>query len=138
MGGDDRLDGGAGADDLDGGDGADVLIGGLGNDTLRGGSGPDIFRFDTALKNNIDTIVDFNVIDDTIQLENSVFAKLKVVGGLASGNFAVGAAADGDDYIIYAGNGLFYDPDGNGKAAAIQFAIITAGLGLTHADFVVT
>jgi hypothetical protein len=138
RGGDDKLDGGAGADDLDGGDGADVLIGGLGNDTLRGGSGPDSFRFDTALKNNIDTIVDFNVIDDSIQLENSVFAKLKVVGGLASGNFAVGAATDGDDYIIYVGNGLYYDPDGNGKAAAIQFATITAGLGLTHADFIVT
>jgi hypothetical protein len=138
LGGADKLDGGAGFDDLDGGDGADVLIGGLNNDMLRGGAGPDTFRFDTALKNNIDTIVDFNVIDDVIELENAIFTKLKIAGVLDAGNFVVGAAADANDHIIYSGTGLYYDADGNGKGAAIQFATITAGLALTQADFLIT
>ncbi|HWV54735.1 MAG TPA: calcium-binding protein, partial [Pseudorhodoplanes sp.] len=85
-----------------------------------------------------DTIADFDVIEDTIQLENAIFTKLKVTGALDAGNFAVGAPADADDYIIYAGNTLYYDADGNGKGGAIQFATITAGLALTHADFIVT
>jgi hypothetical protein len=136
--GDDKLDGGPGNDRLDGGDHADILIGGLNNDTLTGGSGPDVFRFDVALPNNVDTIMDFNAIDDTIQLENSIFKQLKTVGPLAAVNFATGAAADPDDYIIQIGTALLYDPDGNGKAVATQFATLIGGPALSHADFVVT
>ena len=60
---------------LDGGAGNDILIGGTGNDALTGGAGSDYFVFNTApnASSNIDTITDFNVADDTILLENSIF-----------------------------------------------------------------
>ena len=49
------------------------------------------------------------------------------------------AAADASDRIIYdsATGKIFYDSDGTGAAAAIQFAKVTAGLVLTQADFIV-
>ena len=89
---------------------------------------------------NVDTILDFSVLDDTILLENAIFAKLTTTGTLNSGFFRVGsAAADADDYIIYNNStgALFYDADGNGAGAAIQFAKLSAGLALTHDNFVV-
>jgi Ca2+-binding RTX toxin-like protein len=52
---------------------------------------------------------------------------------------ASGAAQDADDRIIYdTGTGkLFYDFDGSGAGAAVQFAQLAAGLALTNADFYV-
>ncbi len=120
--------------------GNDVLIGGRGNDTLTGGTGQDIFRFNAALNANIDRITDFNVADDTIQLENAVFSKLITTGILNAANFKIGTAAtDANDFIVYNKNtgGLFYDTDGNGSVAAIQIAILGANIALTHNDFVV-
>ncbi|WP_442577697.1 hypothetical protein ACSBOB_19230 [Mesorhizobium sp. ASY16-5R] len=52
----------------------------------------------------------------------------------------LGAAGDSNDRIIYETDTgeLCYDADGNGgAAAAIHFATLSAGLSLTHADFVV-
>jgi hypothetical protein len=50
----------------------------VGNDTLSGGSGSDHFRFDSFLNalTNSDTITDFNVAADTIELENVIFGSL--------------------------------------------------------------
>ena len=36
---------------------------------MLGGAIHDVFAFNIALKNNIDTIVDFSALDDIIQLE---------------------------------------------------------------------
>jgi serralysin len=48
------------------------LNGLAGNDTLTGGAGNDTFFFNTALgATNVDTIADFSVPADTIQLENA-------------------------------------------------------------------
>ena len=61
-------------------------------------------------------------------------------GNISAGEFVIGAAAqDADDRIIYnSGTGaLLYDSDGAGGAAAIQFAQVNTGLGLTHLDFLV-
>ncbi|PPD38317.1 MAG: hypothetical protein CTY16_20355 [Methylobacter sp.] len=125
---------------LSSGTGNDTLIGGLGNDTLTGGAGKDAFRFNTALAANIDKITDFAVVDDTIQLENSIFTKLTATGVLNVANFKVGAtAADADDFIVYnkSTGALFYDADGNGAGTAVQVAALGVNLALAHADFMV-
>ena len=141
-----RLDGAAGNDTLSGGSGNDLLLGGLGNDSLGGGSGNDIFRFDTrpSASSNRDRISDFNVRDDTLQLENAAFTSLTRVGTLAQGSFRAGngftSAHDANDYLIYnrTTGALYYDADGNGTdAAAVQLATIGSGLALSHLDFVV-
>ncbi len=137
--GDDTLNGGDGADMLDGGNGVDRLDGGLGNDVLIGGTGADTFVLSTAIGGgNVDTITSFNVADDTIELDTSVFTGIGL-GALAAGAFVTGTAAgDGDDRIIYnpATGALFYDADGNGAGAAVQIATLGAGLALTAADFI--
>jgi Ca2+-binding RTX toxin-like protein len=139
------LTGNSGNDKLSGGAGNDLLRGGAGNDILTGGTGADIFRFDTALSSatNIDRITDFSVDDDTIQLENAIFAKLTATGVLGSGNFVkstTGNAVDSNDFILYETDTgkLFYDADGSGAGAKVQFATLALNLSLTSADFVVT
>ena len=68
--GQDVLDGSSGHDILFGGNGPDVLIGGPG-DTLTGGNGPDTFLFRPGFGAN--TITDFDVNNDVIQIDKSVF-----------------------------------------------------------------
>ena len=121
--------------------GNNVINGGGGNDHLTGFGGQDAFVFGAALDpaTNMVEIVDFNVMDDTIALEGTIFTSL-TPGGLPAGEFVVGAAAqDADDYIIYddATGALIYDGDGVGGAAAIQFAVLSPGLGLSNQDFIV-
>lgn len=130
---------------LKGLDGNDVLNGNLGNDLLWGGSGSDTFIFNSKLgSTNKDTIYDFNVTDDSIHLENSIFKKLTIAGTLSNDNFwIVGSRAqDANDFITFNSStgALSYDSDGSGRIAAIQFATIDLiGLTgtLTAADFLV-
>jgi Ca2+-binding RTX toxin-like protein len=69
--GQDVLDGSSGHDILIGGNGADVLIGGPG-DTLTGDNGgPDTYLFRPGFGAN--TITDFDVNIDAIQIDKSVF-----------------------------------------------------------------
>ncbi|WP_459990409.1 calcium-binding protein [Methylosoma difficile] len=134
------LVGNAAANILNGGTGADVLIGGLGNDRLLGGAGADIFRFDAMLADNVDTLSDFSVTDDIIELDNAVFSKLTTLGALSSGRFVnAPSAADANDYIVYnsSSGALYYDADGNGVQAAVQIAQMGTGLAMSHLDFVV-
>ncbi|MGO4837458.1 calcium-binding protein, partial [Rhizobiaceae sp. 2RAB30] len=92
---------------------------------------------------NVDTIVDFNVVADTIRLENAVMPGLGgATGTLAAGKFwksISGLAHDRDDRIIYETDTgkLFYDANGNAAGGAVQIAKLAPGLALTHADFVV-
>jgi VCBS repeat-containing protein len=67
------LDGSAGNDVLVGGRNGDVLIGGSG-DKLTGGGGPDTFVFRPDFGAN--TITDFNVNNNAIQFDNSIFASI--------------------------------------------------------------
>ncbi len=141
------LDGGAGNDALNGGGGMDTLKGGAGNDTLdgkqdkdtlTGGAGNDIFKF--TVNGPADKITDFNVTNDTIQLENGIFKALTATGVLATDQFKVGAkAADANDFVIYnkATGALLYDADGNGANAAVQITTVGTGLDMTNADIVV-
>jgi len=121
-----------------------LINGGLGLDTLTGGLGNDTFVFNAVLgTTNVDTITDFSVPADTMQLENTgtgLFTALTATGTLASTAFAIGTAATTTSHrIIYnTGTGdLWYDADGTGATAAIRFATLQTGLALTNADFVV-
>lgn len=140
--GNDYLNGGSGHDVVSGDDGNDLLNGYAGSDTLNGGAGADRFRFDTALSAfaNVDTIIDFSVPEDTIQLSRSTFPAL-TLGNLPSAAFYIGTTAEDPNHrIVYdqgSGN-IFYDPDGSGAAAQILFAKVHAGVALTSADFEVT
>jgi serralysin len=144
------LFGGGGADDLAGlggddvllgGDGDDILNGGAGHDVLNGGAGHDRFVFADALgAGNVDTIQgDFFQGEDRILVDHAVFGGLPT-GLLSADAFVIGTAAqDADDHIIYnAQTGqLWFDPDGNGAQAAIQFALLDPASVLAASDIVV-
>jgi serralysin len=139
LGGSDLIYGYGGNDRLTGGSGSDRIYGGSGNDTLTGGTGYDKFYFDTRPgADNLDTITDFSTVYDQIGLENAIFTAFTSTGTLASSAFHKGvAAADASDRVIYdpATGKLFYDQDGTGPAAAVQFAVIGTNLNLTYSDF---
>lgn len=132
------ITGNAANNQLNGGAGNDTINGGIGIDSLTGGIGNDIFRFTTT--GQIDTVTDYNVANDTIQLENAVFTKLTTTGTLAAAQFRIGAqAADSNDFIVYNNitGALSYDANGNGVGAMVTIAMIGAGLNMTNADIVV-
>ena len=130
-------------DTITGSSGNDTLNGYAGADNLTGGAGADNFRFTTTLGiSNIDTIKDFNPAADTIQLENAIFKKLATTGVLSSAFFkanTAGVGTDANDYIVYETDTgkLFYDADGNGAGAKVQFALLGTSTHpvITAADF---
>ena len=138
----DTLTGNTGNNVLSGLGGHDTLVGGLGNDQLNGGSGQDKFIFNTALNatTNKDTITGFSPVDDTLVLENAIFTKFTATGALPVGTFvanAGGVAGDANDFLLYDTNTgkLFYDADGNGAGAKVEFVTLVGIPALTAADF---
>lgn len=133
------LNGGFGNDTVNGGSGNDTINGSIGIDTLTGGLGNDIFQFNNTpnAATNRDTITDYNVAADTFHLDNAYYTGL-AAGALAAGAFHVGAAAAAtDDRIIYNNTtgALIFDSNGSAAGGSVHFATVTAGLGLTAADF---
>jgi serralysin len=121
---------------------ANTITGASGSDTLTGGKGSDSFVFNAALgSGNIDKITDFNVTADTMRLEGSVFTGL-ADGPLVSRNFEANTSGEAGNtsvriiYEIDTGR-LFYDADGKGGVAKVQFASVGSNLALTSADFIV-
>jgi autotransporter-associated beta strand protein len=121
---------------------ANVINGGLGNDVLTGGLGNDTFRFDTLLAANIDSITDFNVAADTMQLENAIFTGLTAGAVILAGQFhdITAAAQDVDDKILYnhTTGDLIFDSNGLTAGGQTVFAHVTANTALTNLDFFVT
>ena len=129
------------ANDMSGTRGNNDLMGLGGNDVLTGFRGADTFVFNAALNasTNVDTITDFNVIDDTMRLENAFMTALST-GQLSADAFHIGSsAADASDRIIYNSlNGvLSYDANGTGAGGFVKFAELDTGLLLTSADFLI-
>jgi Ca2+-binding RTX toxin-like protein len=144
------LNGGSGADVITGtafddvitgGNGNDVITAGAGSDTITGGAGSDTFVFNSI--SGADTIVDYTVADDSIQLSKAIFTGLGDIGALSSDEFVSGAgltaAADETDRIVYdttSGN-LYYDADGSGGDAAVQIATFTGTPDLLSSEFAI-
>lgn len=128
---------------LTGNSGENVIDGKGGNDTLIGGAGKDDFQFTTNLNagTNVDTITGFNVADDRIILENAVFTALPNgwLFGSAFQSNSTGTATTAAARIIYDNNSgeLYYDKDGVGGAAGVQFADLDGNPALTKSDFFV-
>jgi Ca2+-binding RTX toxin-like protein len=139
--GNDMLIGGAGVDMLNGGSETDRLFGGLGNDSLTGGAGNDAFVFNTKLgRANRDTVNDFVHGVDKLQLENAILKGIGGTGALKAAYFRKGAhAVDGNDHVIYNAKtgALYYDSDGTGDHAQIQFATLVGKPALSAGDFAV-
>lgn len=116
---------------------------GGGNDILTGGSGVNYYYFNTALNGatNDPTITNFHVGSDHIKLAHAIFTALPT-GVLPGADFKIGigtGATAPSEHILYnSGTGaLMCDSDGNGAAAAVQFAQLSTGLGLTASSFTV-
>lgn len=143
--GDDTLRGGKEDDLLSGGEGDDHLYGDFGDDTLIGGIGSDRFSFrnnpeteETIEEEGTDMINDFNVDEDLIQLVGSLFnSELGSEQFLSESQFIIGSVAtDGLQRIIYdqSTGSLFYDADGIGAIAAINFAQLDSGLAFSASN----
>lgn len=122
-----------------GNNGVNVMGGGLGNDVLTGGLGADQFRFSTTITggSNIDTIADFVHLTDDIQLAQSIFTGIGAT--LDATELRQGTTATTTSQrIVYdsATGNLFFDSDGSGATAQVQFAKVTAGIVLDVNDFI--
>lgn len=138
---DNQLSGNAAANTIAGGAGDDTLNGGNGNDILSGGAGDDHFVFSTkpSASGNKDKITDFASGSDEIWLSAAIYTKLTATaGGLDAGNFIDGSRAlNAGQHVIFdhTTGVLYYDPDGSGQAAAVQFATLTGVASLQYTDF---
>ena len=89
-------------------------------------------------------ILDFSVVDDLIALDNDIFTAFVTQNvALDASAFRSGAgvvsAADADDRIAYntSTGRLYYDADGAGGAASVQFALLNGAPALSAGDFLI-
>lgn len=136
--GSDFISGTGFADNLRGGAGQDTMVGAGGNDTLTGGAGADHFVFDAAPGAfGVEVIADFEAHLDQIWLEKDVFMP-GTDGVLPAAQFHSGQSfTTRAQHILYdpTTGHLFYDADGKGAAAKVEFAEVVPGTVLTAADF---
>ena len=116
--GNDRISDGAGNDDARGGRGADTLIAGAGDDTLTGGVGRfgDVFVFGGGTGS--DTITDFNIQRDTLDLSGISSGATDIGSLLAS----VTQPAGSDNILLDLGGGdslLLFDVNADQLSQAI-------------------
>ena len=144
------LVGGTGPDTIDGGEGNDILIGNGGDDELTGGAGDDTFVYTSGADGN-DTILDYAIADDTVDLE-ALFNALQALenddfdteaerlaaleysdagGGellLTIDDGTGGADTATDNFSITFDNLLFTDFDTQGEQDALEATFILGGL----------
>lgn len=152
--GDDLIFGGIGNDTLSGGDGADslfgeygidhlfggigddILDGGLGKDYLTGDGGADSFMLGLPALSGADSIADFVVGEDHIQLKASDFGL--TAGALDSSMLVFGTRAMGThaEFIYNSATGrLLWDADGVGGTRAVTIGFLENHAAITADDF---
>jgi Ca2+-binding RTX toxin-like protein len=95
--GQDMIFAAGGADAVTGGGNSDILDGESGNDTIKGGDGTDTFVYFAHNSNGKDAIEDFEYGTDVLRLADVVDEN--------DDSVTVGASADGDILISFAGGG---------------------------------
>lgn len=134
RGDDDSLHGGDDNDIIRGGAGDDEIIGGAGADRLYGGRDADTFVFhaigDMAAAGATDRIMDFNKIDDLIDLTDVSLAKFAFMG---TGAFKGGGKASVSLAVNHGNTVVKLDVDGDGTMDG-RF-IVDHVTGLNAGDF---
>jgi len=128
---------GNGLDNALTGNGADnVLNGGAGADTLTGGAGSDRFVIAAPAEGG-DTVTDFTAGEDKVAVVGPNFGSVPA-GVLSASNFALDAAADGDDWFVFntTTGVLSFDADGSGAGAAVAIATLNVTT-LSNTDILV-
>ena len=140
--GNDILIGDSGNYTLVGMAGKDTFYGGLGNDTIQANwdnDNTDTFVFNSKLgPTNIDVLNGFVGGLDKLAIDDAIFTKLKNDKDL-SDNFTINTATTAKHFLIYnkSTGALYYDADGNGKGAAVQFVTLTGNPNLEFSDFTI-
>jgi S-layer protein len=154
--GDDALTGGTQNDTITGGAGDDTIDGGAGNDVITGGAGSDLITLglgnDTLVLNSLtgsDTIADYTVADDSIQLSKATFSALGAIGALTAGEFAslanaaaltggsVAAATDAQQIIYLQTGELYYNADGATAGGLTLIGTLTGAPALVVGEFAI-
>jgi Ca2+-binding RTX toxin-like protein len=134
-----ELWGDGGNDTLYGRGGNDTLYGNAGTDTVYGEAGNDIFAFKFP-DDGVDRIMDF-ATGDKIGIRGLNFGGLAAgaLGGTLFQSAQNHVAANGAVRFLFdeTHHSLWYDPDGNGAAAAVQLALFVNNHLLTRAEFAV-
>ncbi len=94
---DNVLTGNAGDNKIDGKGGSDTITGGDGDDTIKGGKDADTFIFNAVSANDTDTIRDFDIGEDTVDLSGAGITSFMA--------FQDGAVQDGKNVVFTADNG---------------------------------
>ena len=120
---------------------SDLIDTGDGHDLVVFGKKADKLLFDSALdaSTNIDTVKKFQSGKDKFYLDEDIFSTI-TPGTLTNAQFHKGtSAADADDRIIYdkASGALYYDADGTGGTAQVQFAKFDPGTKVKAGDFTI-
>lgn len=131
--------GNSGSNLITGNSGNNILTGGGGQDTLIGGGGTDTFVFNSKVGGMV-TLQDFTSSSDVIRVSASGFGGGLTAGVLTNDKFVIGTVAlDASDRFIYnkSSGALFFDPDGAGKIAAVQFAVLANSSNLDASNILV-
>ncbi|MEB3231650.1 MAG: hypothetical protein VKJ64_11625 [Leptolyngbyaceae bacterium] len=133
--GQDRLEGKNGDDKLIGKGGKDILVGGKGDDQLQGGGGKDLFTF-TKIKDGTDTIKDFSVNEDLIDLRD-IFAGSAYLGDTDVLDFE--RFSQFVDLVIVGSNTeVRVDKDGSGSSLdVVTLAVVKGVTDLSSSNFVI-
>ena len=135
----DEIFGGSGNDRLQGGGGNDTLTGQRDNDVLVGGRGSDTFILDSPI--GVDTIRDFSLTDDHLQIASKLISKAFSPGSVPSNAFRLGSqskfASDRFLYDRLTGT-LRFDTDGLGGEQAVVLGIFAnkPALRATHLEII--